>query len=167
MLLAKNLLRTRQGRALVAVRDHEIAASMAGINVAQTRIMSFAVSSFIITAAGAVYGWYLGAAGQDTFTLLFAIGFIAMIIIGGEGSLLGTVLGALLWQLVPKALEAGAEMSAGISPGISTWVTQWQTQLTLIIFGILVLVVMIFQTTGLAGLWARAKRTFVRWPYTT
>jgi branched-chain amino acid transport system permease protein len=167
MLLAKNLLRTRQGRALVAVRDHEIAASMAGINVAQTRIMSFAVSSFIITAAGAVYGWYLGAAGHDTFTLLFAIGFIAMIIIGGEGSLVGTVLGALLWQLVPKALEAGAEMSAGISPGISTWVTQWQTQLTLIIFGILVLVVMIFQTTGLAGLWARAKRTFVRWPYTT
>jgi branched-chain amino acid transport system permease protein len=166
-LISKNLLRTRQGRALVAVRDHEVAASMAGINVAQTRIMSFAVSSFMITAAGAVYGWYLGSAGQDSFTLLFAIGFIAMIIIGGEGSLLGTVLGAMLWQLVPRALEAGAEMSAGISPSITTWVTQWQTQLTFIIFGVLILLVMAFQPTGLAGIWVRVKRSFVRWPYTT
>lgn len=166
-LLVKNLLRTRQGRALVAVRDHEIAAAMAGIDVARARIMSFSISSALITAAGAVYAWYLGAAGQDTFTLLFAITFIAIIVIGGEGSLVGTVLGAIVWQLVPKALEAGAEMSSGISPGLGTWVNQWQTQLTLFIFGFLVLFVMVFQPTGLAGIWARVKRTFVRWPYTT
>ena len=166
-VLTKNLLRSRPGRSLVAVRDHEIAASMAGINVAQARIMSFSVSSFMITSAGAIYGWYLGAAGADTFTLLFAIGFIAMIVIGGEGSLIGTVLGAVVWQLTPKALEAGAEMSGGISPGIKNWITQWQTQLTLAIFGMLILVVMVYQPTGLAGIWVRVKRSFVRWPYTT
>lgn len=166
-LLAKNLLRSRQGRAFVAVRDHEIAAAMVGIDVAKTRIVSFAVSSALITAAGAMYAWYLGAAGQDTFTLLFAIGFIAIIIVGGEGSLVGTVLGAILWQLVPRVLEAGAEMGAEASPGIGNWVTQWLTQITLFIFGFLILVVMVFQPTGLAGIWARMKRAFVRWPYTT
>jgi branched-chain amino acid transport system permease protein len=160
-LLTKNLLRSRKGRALVAVRDHEIAASMAGIDVARARIMSFSISSCIITMAGAMYAWYLGAASQDTFTLLFAITFIAIIVVGGEGSLVGTVLGAILWQLVPRALEAGAEMSG------NAWVSQWQTQLTLIIFGTLILLVMIFQPTGLAGIWARVKRSFVRWPYTT
>ena len=134
-VLTKNLLRTRQGRSLVAVRDHEIAASAAGINVAAARIMSFSVSSFMITASGAIYGWYLGSVGSDTFTLLFAIGFIAMIVIGGEGSLIGTVLGTLVWQLTPKALEAGAEMSGNISPGVHDWITEWQTQLTLAILG--------------------------------
>jgi branched-chain amino acid transport system permease protein len=166
-LLTKNLLRTRQGRAFVAVRDHEIAASAAGVNVARTRIVSFAVSSAMITAAGGLYAWYLGSMSADTFTLLFAIGFIAMIVIGGEGSLIGTVLGTLVWQLVPKAISAGAEMSAGVSPSAQTWLLQWQTQLTLFIFGFLVLLVMVFQPTGLAGIWVRIKTAFVRWPYTT
>jgi branched-chain amino acid transport system permease protein len=166
-LLTKNILRTRRGRAFVAVRDHEIAASAAGVNVAATRITSFAVSSSMITAAGALYAWYLGSISTDTFTLLFAIGFIAMIVIGGEGSLIGTVLGAVVWQLVPSAISASAEMSAGVSPGAKEWLNQWLTQLTLAIFGILILLVMIFQPTGLAGIWARIKAAFVRWPFTT
>jgi branched-chain amino acid transport system permease protein len=69
--------------------------------------------------------------------------------------------------MTPKALEAGAEVSGGISPGVHDWITQWQTQLTLAIFGILILVVMVYQPTGLAGIWTRIKRSFVRWPYTT
>jgi branched-chain amino acid transport system permease protein len=166
-VLTKNILRTREGRAFVAVRDHEIAASAAGINVARARVTSFAVSSFMITAAGGMYGWYLGSISADQFTLLFAIGFIAMIVIGGEGSLIGTVLGTLVWQLTPQALEAGAEMSSGISPGVKDWVNQWQTQATLAIFGMLILLVMVYQPTGLAGIWARIKAAFVRWPYTT
>jgi branched-chain amino acid transport system permease protein len=166
-LLSKNLLRTRQGRALVAVRDHPIAASMTGIDVPRTRVMSFAISSFMITAIGAVYVWYLGAASQDNFTLLFAIQFIAMIVIGGEGSLLGTALGALVWSIIPTALIAFSEMLGGISPGLNENVLKWQTQYTNIIFGVLIVLVMIFNPTGLAGLWARVKRAIVRWPYTT
>jgi branched-chain amino acid transport system permease protein len=166
-LLVKNLLRTRQGRAFVAVRDHAIAASMSGINVPKIRVTSFAISSFVITAIGACYVWYLGAASQDTFTLLFAIQFIAVIVIGGEGSLVGTVLGALLWSLIPNALVAFSEMAGGLSPGLNHTVTTWQTQITNIIFGVLILVVIVFSPTGLAGLWAKAKRAIVRWPYTT
>lgn len=166
-LLTKNLLRTRQGRAFVAVRDHAIAASMCGINVPRTRVTSFAISSFMITAIGAVYVWYLGAASQDTFTLLFAIQFIAIIVIGGEGSLVGTVLGALLWMLLPNALIAFSEMAAGISPGLNRTITTYQTQITNIVFGVLILAVLIFNPTGLAGIWTRLKRAVVRWPYTT
>src|SRR5581483_45075 len=166
VLLTKNLLRTRQGRAFVAVRDHPIAASMAGINVPRIRVTSFAVSSFMITAMGAVYAWYLGAASQDNYTLLLAIQFIAIIVIGGEGSLVGTVLGALLWQLIPNALLAFSEMASGISPGIRHPVATWQTQIANIIFGVLILLVIVFSPSGLAGLWAKVKRTFVNWPYT-
>ena len=167
LLLTRNLLRSRRGRAFVAVRDHPIAASMSGINVARTRVTSFAISSFMVTAIGAVYVWYLGAASQDNFTLLFAIQFIAMIVIGGEGSLVGTALGALVWSIIPTALIAFSEMAGGISPGLNENVLKWQTQYTNIIFGVLIVLVMIFNPTGLAGLWARLKRAFVRWPYTT
>jgi branched-chain amino acid transport system permease protein len=166
-LLTKNLLRTRQGRAFVAVRDHPIAASMAGIDVPRLRVTCFSISSFMITAIGAVYAWYLGAASEDNYTLLFAISFIAIIVIGGEGSLVGTVLGAILWQLIPNALIAFSEMAGGISPSINSTISTWQTQITNIIFGVLILVVIVFEPSGLNGLWRKLKRSIVRWPYTT
>jgi branched-chain amino acid transport system permease protein len=160
-LLTRNLLRTRQGRAFVAVRDHPIAAAMAGVHVARIRVTSFAVSSFMTTAIGAVYVWYLGAASESNFTLLFAIQFIAMIVIGGEGSLLGTVLGALLYALIPNALVAISEMGSGV-PVLNHTLANWQSQITNIIFGTLILVVIVFSPSGLAGLWVRVKRRLVR-----
>ena len=91
-----------------------------------------------------------------------------MIVIGGEGSLIGTVLGTLVWQLVPKALSAVAEMSASVSPSINeTWLNQWQTQLTLFIFGLLVLLVMVFQPDRPGRDLGTDQAAFVRWPYTT
>jgi branched-chain amino acid transport system permease protein len=167
LLLVKNILRTRHGRAFIAVRDHPIAASAAGINVSQVRVLSFSISSFIICASGATYVWYLGAATQDNFQLSLAIAFIAMIVIGGEGSLVGTVLGAILWQLFPNALVAFAEMSGSVSPGVANYVHTWQTQITKIVFGGLILLVLMFAPTGLTGLWHKVKQAFVRWPYTT
>jgi len=167
LFLVKNILRTRHGRAFVAVRDHPIAASAAGINVSYVRVLSFSISSFIVCASGAPYVWYLGAATQDNFQLSLAIAFIAMIVIGGEGSLVGTVLGAMLWTLFPNALIAAAEMAGGISPSVSNTVHTWQTQITNIVFGSLILLVLIFAPTGLNGLWGKVKSAFVRWPYTT
>ena len=167
LLLMKNLLRTRPGRAFVAVRDHELAAGSAGINVARARVTSFAVSSFVISAIGAVYVWYLGASTTDTFDLSIAIAFIAIIIIGGLGSLSGTVLGAIVWQLFPPALIAVSELLGPISPGFQSTVNQWQGQITHIVFGVIILVVLVFASTGLAGLWGKVKQAFVRWPYTS
>jgi branched-chain amino acid transport system permease protein len=167
LLLVKNILRSRHGRAFVAVRDHPIAASTAGINVSYVRVLSFSISSFIVCASGATYVWYLGAATQDNFQLSLAIAFIAMIVIGGEGSLVGTVLGALMWTLFPSALIAFAEMIGGVSPSVSNEVHKWQTQITNIVFGSLILVVLIFAPTGLNGLWLKFKQAFTRWPYTS
>ena len=121
----------------------------------------------MVTAIGAVYVWYLGAASQDNFTLLFAIQFIAVIVIGGEGSLLGTVLGAMLWQLIPNALLAFSEMAGNLSPSIHNTVNQWQTQITNIIFGALILVIIVFSPSGLNGLWIKIRRSLTQWPYTT
>ena len=101
LVMVKNLLRTRIGRALVAVRDQDIAAGAVGVHVGATKIKSFATSAFIVSFAGALFAYYLSNVSQDTFSLELAIQYVAMVIIGGMGSLLGCVLGALLWQLLP------------------------------------------------------------------
>ena len=167
LLLTKNILRTREGRAFVAVRDNDIAAGSVGINVSIAKVRAFATSSFMIAAAGAIYVWYLGNATADLFSLALAIQFIAMIIIGGMGSLLGAVLGAIVWQLLPQVILTFTEMSADISPGVNSAVTDWRSQITNIAFGAIIFAVLVFEPGGLAGLWGKAKRMFVRWPYTT
>ena len=106
---AKNLLRTRQGRALVAVRDQDIAAASAGINVPVVKLGVFALTSAVITVAGCMYTWYLGIAESDIFSIAFAITFVAMIIIGGLGSVNGAVLGALLYSLLPQVDQDDVE----------------------------------------------------------
>jgi branched-chain amino acid transport system permease protein len=102
-----------------------------------------------------------------SFTLRFALQFFPMIVMGGDGAILGAAVGALLWSLIPTALVAFSEMAGGVAPSINETVLKWQTQITNIIFGVLIVLVMIFNPTGLAGIWARVKRSITRWPYTS
>src|SRR5438105_65201 len=88
-----NLMRTRDGRALIAVRDHYLSAEVMGINLTRYRILSFGISSFFAGIGGALYAHYLGFVSSEAFTILLSIQFLAMIIIGGLGSVAGSVLG--------------------------------------------------------------------------
>lgn len=164
---AKNLLRTRQGRALVAVRDQDVAAASAGINVAMVKLKVFALTSAVITVAGAMYTWYLGVAQSDIFSIGFAITFVAMIIIGGLGSVNGAVLGALLYTLLPQVIKTISGNIGPDAPGIGSLLSTHAPQLNDIILGLLIVLIVIFKPDGLNGIWVSTKRFFVRWPYTS
>src|SRR3954453_8670875 len=101
LLTCRNLLTVRGGRSLVAVRDHDVAAASLGIPVGTQRIKAFAISSFITSACGALYVYYLGNTTADAYTLEFVINYFAIIIIGGMGSLLGSGLGRIRWTVLP------------------------------------------------------------------
>jgi branched-chain amino acid transport system permease protein len=167
LLLSKNLLRTREGRAFVAIRDHDIAAGSLGVNVAATKLKAFAYSSFIVSVAGALYAYNLGTATREIYTLDFVIEFYAMIIIGGMASLLGAVLGALLWQLLPGILDTISVETGGSTPVIGDLVEKYQAQTVSLVLGTLIILILIFKPEGLTGIWQAVKRAFVRWPYTT
>lgn len=163
----KNILRTRMGRALLAVRDQDIAAGAVGVNVGATKIKAFATSSFIVSVAGALFAYYLSNVSQDTFSLELAIQYVAMVIIGGMGSLLGCVLGALLWQLLPQVIY---QVTRGVDPGtpmVGTLVNQDRAQVVDVLLGLVIIAMLILKPEGLAGIWASIRRYFRQWPFTT
>lgn len=164
---AINLLRTREGRALVAIRDQDIAAASAGINVALVKLKVFGLTSAVITVAGALYGWYLGIAESGVYTIAFAIQFVAMIIIGGLGSINGAVLGALVIQLLPQVIKTLSSTVGTDAPLIGGTLANNAPQVNDIVLGLVIILIVIFKPGGLNAIWVSCKRFFVRWPYTS
>lgn len=153
----RNVLATREGRALMAMRDHELAATAMGADVRILRLKAFALSSSIAAVAGALYAHLLTNATSEVFGINFAIQFIAMIIIGGLGSLSGSLLGAAVWLLLPTIIT-GLTSFAADSTGILRMVlVDHRPQLVQMIFGLLVIVLLIFAPGGMADLMARLR----------
>src|SRR5207253_9224728 len=96
-----NLMRTRVGRAFIALRDQDIAAEIIGINIFRYKLLAFAISSFYAGVTGVLYTYYLGIANYEQFQINVSIDYLAMIIIGGLGSVLGSILGATFVTLLP------------------------------------------------------------------
>lgn len=165
LLTSRNLLSSRAGRAMIAVRDHDVAAASLGVDVGAHRIRVFATTSFITSAAGALYAYYLGVTTAETYTLELVIGYFAIIIIGGMGSLLGAVLGALLWQLLPQVLQTFAQHVDPDTPVLGALLGRYQAQLVLLLLGLLVILIMLFRPAGLNGTWLALKEGVRRWPY--
>lgn len=167
VVISRNLLKMREGRAFIAIRDHDVAAAAIGVDVSRMKLKAFAVSSFMVSVAGALYAYNLGTATSESYTLGFAIDFYAMIIIGGMGSLLGAVLGAIVWQLLPQVLQT---LSGSIDPGtpvLGNLLDKYEAQTVSIILGVVIILILMFKPAGLSGIWLGAKRSVVRWPYTS
>ncbi len=148
----RNTLRTREGRVLMAMRDHELAATAVGADVRILRLKAFMLSSAIASMAGALYAYYLTNVTSEAFGISFAIQFIAMIIIGGMGSLWGSLVGAALWLLLPSVIN-GFASQAGDSTGLVQLVlVEHKAQLVQLIFGGLVILLLIFAPGGVAGM---------------
>lgn len=167
VIVTKNLLRSREGRAFVAIRDHDIAASAAGVNLAAQKLKAFAVSSFIATVAGTLFVWNISAATNEVFTLTLAIEFIAIIIIGGLGSILGAILGALLWQLLPGTISTLSATVDPSTPVIGNLLSRNSAQFNQLVLGAIIILVLVFKPDGLNGFWISIRNFFQRWPYTT
>jgi len=167
LLVCRNLLSARSGRSLVAVRDHDVAAGSLGVPVGTQRIKSFAITSFITSACGALYVYYLGSTSSDAYTLEFVIAYFAIIIIGGMGSLLGPVLGAIIWTLLPQVLSTAATSVDPSTPVIGNLLQTYQGQTVGLILGLLIILIMVFKPAGLNGMWLDLRRGVSRWPYSS
>lgn len=167
MLLSRNLLRTRDGRAFVAVRDSDVAAAVAGVNVSAIKLKAFALSSFIVAFAGALYAYYVSTVNQDTYSLNQVIGYYACIIVGGLGSLSGAVYGALLYSFLPPILTQLSNDVGPNAPVIGHLLAQHASDLNLVIFGVVVILILMVRPAGLASIAASVGRAFRRWPYSS
>ena len=165
LLLAKNIVRSRPGRAMQAIRDRDVAAEVIGVSLARYKIGAFVLSSALAAMAGALFGVYQQFVEPDSsFGLTVSIQYVAMIIVGGVGTLFGSVLGAIFVGAVPRLVgEYSASIpfvdEAGSGSGLTVF------QLNQIIFGVLIILFLIFEPRGLAAVWLRVKAYFRAWPF--
>ncbi len=145
----RNSLRSREGRALMATRDHELAASAAGIDVRIIRLKVFGLSSAITAVAGTLYSYYMTNVNAEFFSINFAIQFVAIIIIGGMGSLAGSLVGSAVWLLLPAVITGLAANAGSVDSTVGTFLTEAKPQLVNLIFGALVIVLLIFAPEGI------------------
>jgi len=148
----RNTLRTREGRVMMAMRDHELATTSVGVDVRILRLKAFVFSSAIAAVAGALYAYYLTNLNSEAFNINFAIQFIAMIIIGGMGSLRGSLVGAALWLLLPSIINGVASQATDSTGLTRILLIEHKAQLVQLIFGMLVIVLLIFAPGGVAGI---------------
>lgn len=188
-VIAKNLVRTRIGRSFQAVRDRDIAAEVMGVGDAKAKLQAFAISSFFAGVGGALLGALVLRLIPDTWDLLLSVEFVAIILIGGAGTVAGTLLGSMFVVLLPRIVEdftefltaqavdggwlswpAGLIIAEGgdiccistsaAGPGLSVF------QMNLVIFGILIVVFLIAEPLGLYGVWIRVRNYWKGWPFT-
>ncbi len=160
----QNLVRSRIGRAFVAIRDQDIAAEIIGISVFKYKLYAFAISSFYAGVTGVLYTYYLGIASYEQFQLGVSIDYLTMVIIGGLGSILGSVFGAFFITLLPIGIRLFMENvgSIFVEPDV---LAQVISQLRLIIFGTLIIVFLIVEPDGLNRLWINIRNYFRVWPF--
>jgi branched-chain amino acid transport system permease protein len=160
---ARNLARSRVGRAFAAVRDRDMAAEMMAINLPRTKTVAFGISSFYAGCSGALIYSVIGFFEPSSFNLLLSVTFIAMVLIGGAGTVSGTIMGALFIQLLP---EVTRELPAYV-PLISAQVTETPNvfQLEQILYGLLIVVFLLFEPRGLYGIWIRVRNYWKGWPF--
>ena len=156
-----NLFRSRSGRAFLAIRDRDIAAEVMGINLFKYKIMAFATSSFMVGIAGALWGHYLRIISPEHFTLAVSIQYLAMIIIGGLGSIMGAVYGAVFITLLPIILREFAGPLSTVFPNIEVIFNGLREA----VFGLIIILFLIFEPEGIAKIWKNIKDYFKLWPF--
>jgi len=161
--MAKNLVRSRYGRAFIAIRDNDLAADGMGIPLFRYKLLSFAISSFYAGFAGGLWAFYTVSITPEPFTLLLSIEYIAMIIIGGLGSIAGSVFGAAFIVLLNEALSQATQylMNVGAFAGIALTVAPLRE----FVFGLAIVLFLIFEPKGLAEVWRIVRSSFRLWPF--
>lgn len=155
----RNLERSRLGRALLAIRDSDVAAEAMGVRLARYKTMVFGVSAAYAGLAGCLLAYYYRYIGTEIFTIQLSIEYLAMIILGGLGSILGAVLGAAIVTLLPEALRFVMDLLGELSPDLVL------PDLRAVIVGSILILVILFEPQGLAGRWQKVRRYWTTWPF--
>jgi branched-chain amino acid transport system permease protein len=161
--IAVNLIRTRIGRAFIAIRDNDRAAEGMGIPIFPYKLLSFAISSFYAGFAGALFAYYTMSITPEPFNLWLSIEYIAMIIIGGLGSIPGSVFGAVFIVSLNEILSHITEylMNVGVSTGVAITIAPLRE----FVYGLAIVLFIIFEPKGLAEVWRIVRSNFRLWPF--
>ncbi len=170
VLFAINILKTKPGRAFVAIRDSDIAAEVIGINLTIYKTLSFAVSAFYAGIAGGLFAFVLGFFDPFTFNLILSIIFIVMIVVGGLGSVMGSISGAALITYLMYDLFKNVDEAPFIGPLFLSFSERWMTitgmdNFNYIALGLVMIGIMLFEPLGLFGAWIRIKKYWKTWPF--
>jgi len=160
-LFTKNLFRTKVGRAFIAIRDRDVAAGVMGVSLFRYKLLAFVISSFYAGVAGGLMAHHSRILFPDAFSLLVAIDYLAMIIIGGLGSILGSIFGAVFMTLLPEVLKLSATSLTGVYPQAFGLIASTRD----IVFGLAVIFFLMYEPQGLARIWTRVKSYWTLWPY--
>jgi branched-chain amino acid transport system permease protein len=192
VLFAKNIQRTRVGRAFMSIRDRDIAAEVMGVNEFKYKTLAFAISSFFAGVSGALLASFVGRSIPETWILFLSVQFIAIVLIGGAGTVSGTLMGSAFVILLPRIIrditgwmqdvvQSGDSFLASIfdffvstnqadfglvntAPGVAPGLGI--DQLNLVIYGLLIIGFLIFEPLGLYGIWLRIRNYWKGWPFT-
>jgi len=158
-LAMANLMRSRYGRALVAIRDSDVAAEAMGVNLARYKTMAFGISAAYTGVAGSLFAHFLGYIGPDHFTVQLSIEYLTMIVVGGLGSILGSVIGAFVLTLLPEVLRFVLDAVNSFSPDLML------PDLRALVIGLILILILVFEPEGLAGRWNKIRRYWRTWPF--
>ncbi|QIZ75954.1 branched-chain amino acid ABC transporter permease [Ferrimonas lipolytica] len=160
-----NLMRSRDGRAFVAVRDHYLSAEIMGVKLNKYRLLSFGISSFYAGIGGALYAHYLGYVSAEGFTLMMSVQFLAMVIIGGLGSINGTLMGCVFMVLLPEFLAGGVGLVKMTEWGNTPMITDGLAYIKEMAIGLVIILFLIFEPEGLAHRWQQVKNYWKFYPF--
>jgi branched-chain amino acid transport system permease protein len=160
LLLCLNLLRARTGRAWRAIRARETVAEALGIGIAGYKLLAFVISSALTAVAGALFAYYRGFVSVEAFSLFLTIQYLAMVIIGGMGSLLGALLGATFVTIFPYVIETSLLALPRAQDYASLLFAVNYSA-----FGLVMILFLIFEPLGLVGIWHRVQSYFLLWPF--
>lgn len=192
VIVAKNIQRTRVGRAFMSIRDRDIAAEVMGVADARYKLMAFALSSAFAGVTGALLGAFVGRLIPEGFALFMSIQFVAILLIGGIGTVTGTLLGAAFVIILPRLVQdftgllastvesgsgffasaAGVFVSTSMDdPGIVSTLPGTSpglnvAQFNVVLYGLLLIGFLIFEPLGLYGIWIRIRNYWKAWPFT-
>ncbi|MFO7569031.1 MAG: branched-chain amino acid ABC transporter permease [Smithellaceae bacterium] len=167
---ARNLMKTRMGRAFIAIRDDDIAAEVMGVNLTIYKTTAFALSAFYAGIAGGLYGFVVSFFDPFTFNLILSIIFLVMVVVGGLGSVLGAILGAVLITYLQFDLLKNVENLPYLGSVLVAISKQWFTVIGLanigsIALGLIMIAIVIFEPLGMFGIWIRIKKYWKTWPF--
>ena len=168
-IAAIKLFKTKVGRAFIAIRDSDIAAETMGVNLGYYKTLAFAVSAFYTGIAGGLYAFILGFINPESFHIIMSITFLAMVVVGGVGSIMGSIAGAILMTYLDVKLQAIQDI-----PGLGTLLVRFSEEymtmagisnVAIIVYGLIMILIVLFEPLGIFGLWIRTKKYWKTYPF--
>ena len=168
-LAARNLMKTKVGRAFIAIRDSDIAAETMGVNLTYYKTLAFAISAFYTGIAGGLMAFMLGFINPSSFNFILSIYFLAFVIVGGLGTIFGSIMGGVVMTWLILMLDKVQDLPY-LGQLLMTISDRWMSvtgvhNVASICLGLIIVLIVVFEPLGLYGFWIRTKIYWKTWPF--